>query len=158
MMDEVADRSTEVDMVAPRMIVNVEVIVEREGRYLLIVRSDDEEYGAGWLTLPGGKLEPDENSLRALEVTAQRELQEEVGLDVALEDIRYVESHLFAVEAVPVLDVVMMTRAARGEPSAVDPAEVAGVAWMTADEIAAHPDVPAWTRASVAMAITELIT
>lgn len=141
-----------------RVIVNVEIVVERDGRYLLIVRSDEEEYGAGWLTLPGGKLEPGETGLRALEVTAQRELKEEVDLDAALEDITYVESHMFAVEDVPVLDVVVMTRAARGEPRAVDPAEVAGVVWMTAEEIAAHPDVPAWTRASVAMMITQAIT
>ena len=136
------------------MIVNVEIVVERDGRYLLIVRSDDEEYGAGWLTLPGGKLEPDANVLQALEVTAQRELKEEVDLNVALEDLTYVESHLFAVDTVPVLDVVMATRHAQGEPRAADPAEVAGVVWLTPEEVEAHPDVPAWTRASLRMAIT----
>lgn len=141
-----------------RMIVNVEIVVERDGRYLMIVRSDDEDYGAGWLTLPGGKLEPDATDLRALEVTARRELKEEVDLDVAPEDIRYVESHMFAVNDVPVLDVVMMTHSARGEARAVDAAEVAGVVWMTPGEIDAHPDVPAWTRASVACAIAQGIT
>lgn len=136
------------------MIVNVEIVVEREGRYLLIVRSDEEDYGAGWLTLPGGKLEPDSTDQRALEVTAQRELKEEVDLDAGLDSLRYVESHIFYIDGRPVLDVVMMTRDARGEPRAVDAAEVAGVVWLTAAEIAAHPDIPEWTRASVRMAIT----
>lgn len=141
-----------------QMIVNVEIVVERDGRYLLIVRSEDEAYGAGWLTLPGGKLEPDATGQRALETTAQRELKEEVDLDVALDDLVYVESHVFVVETVPVLDVVMRTRAAKGEPRPVDPAEVAGVVWLTAEEIATHPNVPSWTRTSVALAITQSIT
>lgn len=135
-------------------IVNVEIIVEREGRYLLIERSRNEDYGAGWLTFPGGKLEPHETGLMALEVTAQRELLEEVGLDVAPADLRYVESHIFFIGDVPVLDVVLTTRNATGEPRAVDPVEVAAVRWMTADEIATHPDVPEWTRASLTQAIT----
>lgn len=142
----------------PQMIVNVEVVVERNGRYLLIVRSEDEDYGAGWLTLPGGKMEPDTTGQQALEVTAQRELKEEVGLDTEIDDIRYVESHMFAVDDTPVLDVVMLTRDATGEPHAADPAEVTGVVWMTPGEIANHPDVPEWTRVSVAMAVTETIT
>jgi 8-oxo-dGTP diphosphatase len=142
----------------PQMIVNVEVIVERDGRYLMIERSADEDYGAGWLTLPGGKLEPDATGQQALEVTAQRELKEEVDIDAAIEDISYVESHIFAIDEVPVLDVVMMTADATGEPRAADPAEVAHVVWMTAEEIAAHPNVPEWTRVSVAMAATQVIT
>lgn len=138
----------------PGTIVNVEVIVEREGRYLFIERSADEEYGAGWLTFPGGKLEPHGTGQMALEITAQRELMEEVRMDVALADLRYVESHMFFVGDIPVLDVVLMTRNAVGEARAVDPAEVAGIAWLTAAEAAMHPDIPAWTRASLAMAIT----
>jgi 8-oxo-dGTP diphosphatase len=136
------------------VIVNVEVIVERDGRYLLIERSPDEDYGAGWMTLPGGKLEPGEMDQQALECTAQRELKEEVDLDVALDNLRYVESHVFFINDLPVLDIVLMTRDALGDARAVDPSEVAGVAWLTREEIEAHPDVPAWTRASLEVAIT----
>jgi ADP-ribose pyrophosphatase YjhB (NUDIX family) len=92
-----------------QVIVNVEVVVVRDGAYLLGVRSEAEEYGAGWLTLPGGKLEVHAELQRALEVTAQRELKEEVDLDVALDDLHYVESHIFFIDDMPVLDVVMVT-------------------------------------------------
>jgi 8-oxo-dGTP diphosphatase len=140
--------------VSYNVIVNVEIVVERDERYLLIVRSAEEEYGAGWLTLPGGKLEATAPDQQALELTAQRELMEEVGLDVSLDDLHYVESHVFFIDTEPVLDVVMLTRNARGEPSALDPREVAGVVWLTADEIRTHPEIPEWTRKSVAQAIT----
>ena len=137
-----------------QMIVNVEVVVVRDGRYLLGIRSEAEEYGAGWLTLPGGKLEAHSEFQNALEVTAQRELKEEVDLDVALDDLHYVESHTFFIEDTPVLDVVMVTANAHGEPRPVDDQELQSVAWLTEDEIEAHPDVPAWTRTSLSMAIT----
>src|SRR5690606_2188353 len=115
------DSALQEGSVAERFIVNVEVIVERDGKYLLIVRSEGEEFGAGWLSFPGGKLETSTPDMQALELTAQRELKEEVGLDVALDDLRYVESHIFFIGEDPVLDVVMMTSAAIGEPVAVDP-------------------------------------
>lgn len=136
------------------LVVNVEIIVERDGHFLLIVRSAEEEYGAGWITLPGGKLETDAPDQRALELTAQRELKEEVDLDVSLGDIHYVESHLFFVDNTPVLDVVMMTRNAFGEARPVDPREVEDVIWMTPNEILSHPEIPVWTRDSVSLAIT----
>jgi 8-oxo-dGTP diphosphatase len=141
-----------------QMIVNVEVVVERDGKYLLIIRSDDEEFGAGWVTLPGGKLEPDAAYPSALEQTAQRELAEEVALDVTLDDLRYVESHIFFIDETPVLDVVMHTRNARGEAVAVDPSEVAGVLWLDENEIAAHPGIPEWTRSSLSMAATYVVS
>lgn len=137
-----------------RFIVNVEVIVERNGKYLLIVRSEEEEYGAGWLSFPGGKLETSSPDMRALELTAQRELKEEVGLDVALPDLTYVESHVFFIGEEAVLDIVMMTSAASGEPVAMDPREVAGIVWKTPGEILADPDIPEWTQNSVAISIT----
>lgn len=140
--------------VTERFIVNVEVIVERDGKYLLIVRSEEEEYGAGWLSFPGGKLETTTPDIRALERTAQRELKEEVGLDVSLDDLRYVESHIFFIGEEAVLDIVMMTSAAIGEPIAMDPREVAGIVWKTPDQILADPDIPEWTQNSVAISIT----
>lgn len=140
-----------------RVIVNVEVVVERDGQYLLAVRSADEEYGTGWLTLPGGKLETDPPYDRALERTAQRELQEEVGLDTDLDDLHHVENHVFFIDDMPVLDVVMLARDTRGEPRALDPKEVESVVWLTAEEIGTHPEIPAWTRESVELAITYVV-
>lgn len=129
------------------MIVNVEVAVVREdGRYLMIVRGDDEEYLPGVLVFPGGKLDP-EVVTDAIEATAIRELHEEVGLRVS--EPHYVESHTFLAGDELVLDVVVLARYAGGEPHAADPGEVAAVRWMSVAEIHAHPDVQPWTRVSL---------
>jgi len=130
-----------------RMIVNVEVaVVRQDGRYLMIVRGDDEEFLPGVLVFPGGGLDP-ELLTDALEATAIRELREEVGLEVS--ETRYVESHTFLAGEELVFDVVMLARYAGGEPFAADPGEVAGVRWMSIAEIHAHPDVQPWTRTSL---------
>lgn len=140
----------------PGVVANVEIIVHRDDRFLTIVRSDDEEFGGGWLCFPGGKLDPGLAMDRALEATARRELQEEVGLDVGIDAIVYVESHTFLIGDETVLDIVMMTGEARGEPSVQDPAEVAEILWLPAEEIMTDPRVQPWTRASLQLALARL--
>jgi 8-oxo-dGTP diphosphatase len=129
-------------------VVNVEIVVVRDDRYLMIVRGDGEDFGAGWLTFPGGKLDWDEAQPDALEATARRELLEEVGVDL-VPPVTYVESHTFAVGEIKVLDVVFVARAGEGEPSIRDPAEVAGLAWLSGDEIMADSRVQPWTHESL---------
>ena len=89
------------------LIVNVEVAVVRNGRYLAVERGSGEAFGAGWLGFPGGKLEADAGMSDALECTARREVLEEVGL-VIDGPVAYVESHTFAIGSETVLDVVML--------------------------------------------------
>ncbi len=134
-------------------VVNVEVIVVRNDRFLTIVRSADEEFGGGWLCFPGGKLAPGTADPDAIETTAQRELMEEVGLDVAIDGLVYVESHTFLAGNETVLDIVVMTEMATGEPVARDPAEVGEVLWLTEREIMDDPRVQPWTRESLRRAI-----
>jgi 8-oxo-dGTP diphosphatase len=133
-------------------IVNVEIVVVRDDRYLLIVRGDGEDFGAGWLTFPGGKLDWVGPRPDALEETARRELIEEVGIDL-VPPVVYVESHTFEANGIPVLDVVVLARAAEGEPSIQDPAEVAGIEWRTEDELMHDPRVQPWTHESLRRAV-----
>jgi 8-oxo-dGTP pyrophosphatase MutT (NUDIX family) len=135
-------------------VVNVEVIVVRDNRFLMIVRGD-EDFGAGWLTFPGGKLDWEGEVQEALEGTARREVLEEVGLDVE-PPVSYVESHTFAIGDVHVLDIVMLAQAGEGEARRNSPGEVADILWMTADEIMADPRVQPWTRASLSLALARL--
>jgi ADP-ribose pyrophosphatase YjhB (NUDIX family) len=135
-------------------VVNVEVVVVRDDRFLMIIRGD-EDFGAGWLTFPGGKLEWEGEAQQALETTARREVQEEVGLNLK-SPVAYVESHTFAIDDVHVLDIVMLAEAGAGEPRRNAPDEVADILWMTADEIMVDPRVQPWTRASLALALPRL--
>lgn len=140
------------------VIVNVEVIVKRDDRYLMIVRSDEEDFGGGWLCFPGGKLDPGTAEMHALELTAQRELEEEVALDAPADAFRYVESHTFMIGEQTVLDVVMLVEETTGEPVAVDAAEVADLQWMTAGEVMADPRAQEFTRESLRLAIERYAT
>lgn len=137
-------------------IVSVEIIVAREDRFLTIVRSDDEDFGGGWLCFPAGKLDYGETEENALENTACRELLEEVGLTVDASSLTYVESHTFNVGDQPVLDAIFLAHDSKGEPSIQDPAEVAEILWLTEDEIMADPRVQPWTRESLRRAVRHI--
>lgn len=131
-------------------VVNVEAVVHRDDRYLMIVRAD-EDFGAGWLCFPGGTVDQGDPEDDVLERTARREVLEEVGLDVP-GPWSYVESHSFDANGTVVLDVVYMAPSEQGEPQAISAEEVTSVHWMTAAEIDAHPDTQPWTKRTLALA------
>jgi len=135
-----------------RYIVNVEAAVLKEGRYLIVVRGEGESHAPGALALPGGKVEDAGTATDVLEDTLQRELIEEVGIEVVGE-MAYVQSSAFvADDGDPVIDIVFLCRYQSGTPTALDPDEVAAVQWMSAEEIRTTPDMPAWTHHSIEMA------
>ena len=137
-------------MIADRYIVNVEGAITKDGRYLMVVRGE-EEYGPGGLSLPGGKVEGAEGADDVLEETLRREIAEEVGLEVE-DEMAYVRSSAFLAEGDAVVDVVFLCRWKSGEALALDPAEVAAVRWMTPAEAIAHPETPPWARLSLELA------
>jgi 8-oxo-dGTP pyrophosphatase MutT (NUDIX family) len=131
-------------------IVNVEVAIVRDSRYLMIVRGEDEDFGAGWLTLPGGTVDWNGPGNDAIEATARREALEEVGLGLG-EIIVYIESHTFGANDDPCLDVVVLATPATDadEPWIASPGEVAALRWMTLDEINADDRAQSWTHESL---------
>jgi 8-oxo-dGTP diphosphatase len=133
-------------------IVNVEGAVVKDGRYLMVVRGQQESHAPGVLTFPGGKVENTGNADSALEETLRREIREEVGVQVH-DDMAYVESKSFvADDGELVVDVVFLCRYRSGTPTVGDPGEVAAVHWMKAEEILEHPKTPPWTRQSIELA------
>jgi 8-oxo-dGTP diphosphatase len=139
------------------VIVNVEVAIVRSDShhnhnyYLMAERGAGETYGAGWLSFPGGKLEWPGDEQDAVEATARREAEEETGVMLGRE-IAYVESDTFGTgEPDHCLDIVVLATLAPDSPETVirDPEEVATLAWMTVEEIAADPRTQPWTLASL---------
>ena len=115
-------------------VVNVDGAVVRDGKYLLIERADDEEHASGTLAFPGGKVEHALGSKDPIEETATRELYEEVGVEVG--DVEYVLSSTFeADDGTQCINIVTLCTYESGEPFPRAPDEVAGVHWLTADEI-----------------------
>ena len=129
-------------------VINVEAVAWRNGTYLVIERGEEEEYGAGWLSFPGGKVDWNGEEADILERTARRELQEEVGLDVA-GPWHFAESKAFGAGEIPVLDVVLVAQCTSGEPFINSPGEVANVAWLTADQIRADARTQPWTYVTI---------
>ncbi len=133
-------------------IVNVEGAIVKDGRYLMIVRGEQESHAPGALTFPGGKVEGRESVDSVLEETVRREIREEVGVEIH-DDVAYVESKAFvADDGEPVIDVVFLCHHRSGEPIIGAPDEVAAVHWMTMEEILEHPKTFPWTRQSILLA------
>jgi 8-oxo-dGTP pyrophosphatase MutT (NUDIX family) len=131
------------------VFVNVEAAVYHDGRYLMIVRGDEEDHAAGMLAFPGGGLDYVE-AADILESTAEREVEEETGVTVGA--IEFAEAHTFTTpDGTPVLDVVFLCHYIAGTPRTADRGEVAGLRWMNADEILADPACPPWMAASLAL-------
>jgi 8-oxo-dGTP pyrophosphatase MutT (NUDIX family) len=133
----------------PAFVVNVEVFLHREGRWLLIRRSAAEAHAAGAICGVGGKVESAGLGPSVLEETARREVAEEIAVQLG-EDVplTYVESSLFVTddgdEVVNVVFAAPVPEAA--EPVAVSPDEVAQILWLTVDEASADPACQTWTR------------
>lgn len=111
-------------------VVNVDVAVARDGEFLLIERSVQEEHGAGLLAFPGGKLEANPGERGVLRATACREVREETGIEIR--GVRVVDSSVFALDdGRQVVNVVTTADYADGEAHRAAPDEVAAVEWRT---------------------------
>lgn len=125
-------------------LVNVEGAVYRDGEYLLIERSAEEEHAAGLLGFPGGKVEAAPGSTDVIEATARREVAEETGVEVG--GVDYVASTAFETDGGrQCVNVVTLCEYAGGDARVRDPAEVAAVRWLSYDAIRGDESVPAFT-------------
>lgn len=132
-------------------IVNVEGAIYRDGKWLLIQRSEKEEHAGGGLSLIGGKCELEGNSKDILERTLHREIDEEVGIEVSI--LKYVNSSSFISDSgLNVIDIVFLCEHKAGEPFAKSTEEVDDVIWMTTSEILAHEDLPDFLKENVTLA------
>ena len=127
-----------------RFVVNTQCAVLRDGKFLVITRGAAVKHASGVLGFPGGKVDSGDEPDSVLESTVRREVLEETGISIS-EEIEYVRSTAFSlVDGTPVVDVLFLGNYKAGEPRIVDPGEVDGINWMTADEILAHERTPPW--------------
>ncbi|GGA71553.1 NUDIX hydrolase [Ornithinibacillus halotolerans] len=132
-------------------IVNVEGAIYRGGEWLLIRRSEKEEHAGGALSLVGGKCEKEGTTSDILERTLLREIYEEVGIEVTIQ--QYVNSSSFITDAGQhVVDIVFLCRHKSGEPYAKSIDEVDEVLWMTTNEIMDHSHLPGFIKKNIELA------
>lgn len=126
-------------------IVNVEGAIQKEGRLLMVTRSEKEDHAAGLLSFVGGKVEFETSADDPISLTLKREIMEEVG--VAVDNLRYVTSTGFtADDGETVVNLVYLCDWVSGEPRIVDPDEVGSVQWMTIEAIRQHEKTPPWLQ------------
>ena len=126
--------------------VTVCVLLHRSRKWLLSVRSPDVAYAPGRLGLVGGHVEVDSPTTNVLEVTARREVAEEVGLDLATVPLTYLESEFFVTEQGERQVTVTFVGPAPADAvaSVTAPAELSEVGWWTREEVAADSRCPPW--------------
>ena len=131
--------------------VNVEGAINKDGKWLMVKRSEKEEHASGTIAMVGGTLEVKENGQDALEETLKREVMEEVGIEIE-NDMKYVESKTFTSDSSQeVLDIVFLCKYKSGEAK-IKSDEVAEVFWLTTEEIMTHSNTPLWIKQSIEMA------
>lgn len=136
-------------------IVNVEGAVFQGEKWLVIKRSAKEEHAGGTLSLVGGKVELEANTLDILEKTVKREIYEEVGIEVK-QNPKYLYSSSFTLaNGQHVLNIVFLCEYDKGTAHCKSPDEVEEVHWMTYEQIMCHPDAPPWTKESIQRAAAQ---
>lgn len=72
-------------MEAIRNVINVVGAIYRDNKWLMIKRSEEEEYVPGTIAMVGGKVENEGEEYNILENTLRREVMEEVGIELGEE-------------------------------------------------------------------------
>ncbi|PPA70354.1 NUDIX hydrolase [Jeotgalibacillus proteolyticus] len=136
-------------------IVNVEGAVHKDGKWLMVIRSEKEEHAGGELAMVGGKVDQEGFSSDILERTLAREMKEEVGIEI--QNLRYVNSSTFVTDAgAHVVDIVFVCDHLSGEAYAVDKDEVSEVVWLTTEQIVEDTSLPDYLRENIRLAAAVL--
>ena len=138
-------------MASEAYAVTVCVLIRREDSWLLVVRSPGVAYAPSMIGMIGGHVDVTDPVASALEVTAQREVAEEVGLDLSEMALRYLESEFFVTDGGErQITVTFTAQAPPGvEPFVNAPAELVEVGWWTLDDLEADPRCPPWLPAII---------
>ena len=116
--------------------VGVAVVIERDGKVLLVKRKN--AHGAGTWAVPGGHLEfgetPDECAIR--------ETREEVGM--AINGVRFaaITNDVFPEEGKHYITIWMSAASATGEPTIAAAREVAEIGWFNWKDLPAPLFLP----------------
>jgi 8-oxo-dGTP diphosphatase len=117
---------------ADRHLIDVHLLLVRDGHLLLTRRRDTNPIFDGLWHLPSGKLDAGESALHA----AAREADEEIGVIVEPSDLRHVHTlHVNGSGPEPRLGLFFETRRWVGEPTNREPDKCSAVSWFPLDEL-----------------------
>lgn len=118
-------------MTGPLLLVVAAALFDQEGRVLLARRPEGKALAGLW-EFPGGKLEPGETPEQAL----QRELQEELSVEIAQDDLKPLTFASFAYPSFHLLMPLYMCRNWTGD---INPREGQAIAWVNPPDLRDYP-------------------
>ena len=135
-----------------KYIVNVEAVIYKDNKYLIIKRSDKEEHAPGILSNAGGKVEIPNAQKDVLEKTLIREIQEEVDLKLK-KPFNYLESKSFFLDQKElIIDIIFLCEYKSGQAKPKDNEEVDQVYWMSYKEIISSQKIEDWLKDTITKA------
>ena len=131
--------------------VTVCVLIQHGDSWLLVVRAPDVAYAPNMIGMIGGHVDVADPEAGVLEATAQREVAEEVGLDLSQVPLTYLESEFFITSGGErQITVTFTAPAPPGDEAYVNaPDELVEVGWWTLTDLEADPRCPPWLPALI---------
>lgn len=130
----------------------VEGVIPKDGRWLLIKRSMQEEHEPGAISLVGGRVETTGFSHDVLEQSLKREVMEEINASIQ-EKMQYLWSSCITTKkGEQIVTVVFLCTYESGEISIGEEDEVADILYMDTDAILESEDIPEYVKKSIQLA------
>jgi 8-oxo-dGTP diphosphatase len=131
--------------------VTVCVLIHRGNSLLLVVRAPGVGYAPNMIGMIGGHVDVTDPERDVLEMTARREVAEEVGLDLSGVPLTYLESEFFITNGGErqITVTYSATAPAGHEPYVNAPDELTKVGWWTLDDLETDPRCPPWLPALI---------
>lgn len=107
------------------------LLFEKQNQVLLLRRSNSAVFGAGMLSIPGGKIEHNESARQA----AVREAYEELGVQVHVDDLEFVHLLDRQGETEQLFVVVFRAKKWLGELSNKEPEKHSEMGWFSKDTL-----------------------
>ena len=132
----------------------VEGVIPKDGRWLLIKRSMQEEHEPGAISLVGGRVETTGFSHDVLEQSLKREVMEEINASIQ-EKMQYLWSSCITTKkGEQIVTVVFLCSYESGEIRIGEEEEVADILYMDTDAILESEDIPEYVKKSIQLAVT----
>ena len=124
-------------------VINTEAAIYKDGKWLVGVRSKNENEAPGLLSFVGGTVEHSDADTDTLESAVVREVGEEIGIKIKVLD--FVNNTSFVSKrGNRVINVVFLCAIESGEPKISDTQEIEDLLWLTTEEILNYANVPQW--------------
>lgn len=129
-------------------IINTEAAIYKEGRWLVGIRSANEDHASGLLSFVGGTVEHADPNSETLESAVIREVQEEINLKVKVTDFVN-DTHFVSSGGNHNINMVFLCEVVEGDPVISETQEMDSLHWLTTKEILDYPDAPIWLCESI---------